>query len=106
MSDFARWLAQNPPPNLQDLVDRAGRRHAASIGEVYVEDPFKRPPHQAGYQHISAQEWAEYDLATVEWQERRRAHLKNQIANNFDRIRRDVAATTAGARPWQTMKKD
>jgi hypothetical protein len=106
MSDFARWLAENLPPNLQQLVDRAGRRHAASIGEVYEENPFKRPPHQGGYQHISAQEWSEYDRQTDEWQERRRAHLKNQIANNFDQLRRDVAARHAGARPWQTMKKD
>ena len=34
-------------PDLQALIERAGRRHAAAIGEEYVEDPFKRPPHQA-----------------------------------------------------------
>ena len=29
-------------PDLQQLVERAGRRHAASIGEQYAEEPFKR----------------------------------------------------------------
>jgi len=36
-------------PDLQTLVERAGRRHAAAIGEEYVEDPFKRPSYQGGY---------------------------------------------------------
>jgi hypothetical protein len=26
----AQWLKDNPPPDLQELVDRAGRRYAAS----------------------------------------------------------------------------
>ena len=63
-------------PDLQALIERAGRRHAASIGEEYVEDPFKRPPHQGGYQHITAEEWAAWDRANVEWQERRRSGLR------------------------------
>jgi hypothetical protein len=66
---------KNGCPDLQALVERAGRRHAESIGEVYVEDPFKRPPHQGGYPHITAEEWTEYDRAMAEWQERRRAGL-------------------------------
>jgi hypothetical protein len=37
--------------------NRAGCRHAASIGEESVENPFKRPPHRGGYQHITAEEW-------------------------------------------------
>jgi hypothetical protein len=63
------------PPDLQALVERAGRRYAASIGEEYIEDPFRRvreAPHQGGYQHITAAEWAEYDRAMAAWQERRR----------------------------------
>ena len=59
-------------PDLQALVERAGRRHAASIGEQYVEDPFKRPPHQGGYAHITPEEWAEYDRAMAAWQAARR----------------------------------
>jgi hypothetical protein len=59
-------------PDLQALVERAGRRHAESIGEKYVEDPFKRPPHQGGYPHITREEWAAYDAAMAEWQARRR----------------------------------
>jgi len=62
----------NPPPDLQELVERAGRRYAASIGEEYVEDPFKRLPHQGGYPHITAEEWAEYDRAMAAWQAARR----------------------------------
>ena len=75
-------------PDLQALVERAGRRYCASIGEVYVEDMvdekgdkyppldkegnLKRPAHQGGYQHITAEEWAEYDRAMAAWQEARR----------------------------------
>jgi hypothetical protein len=60
----------NPPPDLQALVERAGRRYAASIGETYIEDPFRRgrkAPHQGGYPHITAEEWAEYDRAMAAW---------------------------------------
>jgi hypothetical protein len=60
------------PPDLQALVERAGRRYATSIGEEYVEDPFKRPPHQGGYPHITPEEWAEYDRAMAAWQAARR----------------------------------
>ena len=62
-------------PDLQALVERAGRRHAESIGEKYVEDPFKRPAHQGGYQNITPEEWAAWDRANAEWQARRRAGL-------------------------------
>jgi hypothetical protein len=37
--------------------------------------PFRRmreAPHQGGYAHITAEEWAEYDRAMAEWQARRR----------------------------------
>jgi len=57
-------------------VSRAGSsRHAASIGEAYIEDPFRRmreAPHQGGYAHITPEEWAAYDRAMAEWQARRR----------------------------------
>ena len=58
-------------PDLQALVERAGRRYAASIGETYIDDPFRRgceAPHQGGYPHITDEEWAEYDRATAAWQ--------------------------------------
>jgi hypothetical protein len=67
MTDYSK------PPDLQELVDRAGRRYAASVGEVYVEDPFTQPAHQGGYQHITDEEWAEFDLHNAEYQRRRRA---------------------------------
>jgi len=60
------------PPDLQALVERAGRRYAAFIGEDYVEEPFKRPPHQGGYPHITPEEWAEHDRAMAAWQAARR----------------------------------
>ena len=55
--DFTIWLRNNPPPDLQALIEKAGRRHAESIGEKYDPDPFTRPPHQGGYQHITPEEW-------------------------------------------------
>jgi len=65
-------------PHLQALVERAGRRYAAAIGEQYIEDPFRRAkeaPHQGGYQHITAEEWAAWDRANAEWQPRRRRRV-------------------------------
>jgi len=59
-------------PDLQALVDHAGRRYAAFSGEECVDDPFKRPPHQGGSPHITPQEWAEYDRAMAAWQAARR----------------------------------
>ena len=61
------------PPNLQELVERAGRRYAASIGEEYDPNPFTRPRHQGGYQHITPEEWAEYDHQLALWQAALRA---------------------------------
>ena len=58
-------------PDLQELVERAGRRHAAAIGEQYIEDPFKRPAHLGGYQ-VTGKEWAAWDRANKEWQAARR----------------------------------
>jgi hypothetical protein len=59
------------PPDLQEPVNRAGRRYAASIGEVYVEDPFARPVHQGGYPHITDEEWAQSNRHSAEYQRRR-----------------------------------
>jgi hypothetical protein len=65
-------------PDLQELIERAGRRYAASIGELYDENPFTRPPHQGGYQHITVEEWAEFDHAMAAWQARRREKLRRR----------------------------
>jgi hypothetical protein len=62
-------------PDLQALVELAGRRYATSIGETYIEDPFRRmrqASHQGGYPHVTAEEWAAYDQAMLDWQQRRR----------------------------------
>jgi hypothetical protein len=62
-------------PDLQALIELAGRRYAASIGEEYIDDPFRRmreAPHQGGYSHITPEEWAAYDQAMADWQARRR----------------------------------
>jgi len=67
-----RAAPSDAPPDLQELVERAGRRRAAELGEEYVEDPLERPPHQGGYPCISATEWAEYDAAMAAWKARRR----------------------------------
>jgi hypothetical protein len=58
----------NSPPDLQQLVEKAGPRRAAQLGEAY--DP-NNPAH-SGHSHITAQEWAEYDRAKADWQERQR----------------------------------
>jgi hypothetical protein len=42
------------------------------LGEEYIEDPVRRVREapQGGYQHITAEEWAEYDRAMAAWQAR------------------------------------
>jgi hypothetical protein len=94
VEDYRRWIREgcptpeqeaarlgvlagpDSPPDLQALIERAGRRRAAELGEEYVEDPLKRPPHQGGYPHITADEWAEFDRQMAEWQARRRASVQ------------------------------
>jgi hypothetical protein len=65
-------LDKNGCPDLQALVDLVGRRCAASTGEEYVEDPFKRPSRQGGYSHVTADEWLEFDRKMAAWQAARR----------------------------------
>jgi hypothetical protein len=67
-SDYARWLKDNPAPDLQELVRRAGERYARSLGEPF--DPTN--PEHGGYQHITPAEWEHFDKAMAEWQARRR----------------------------------
>jgi len=48
----------------------------------WIDPHLLRPAHQGGYQHITPEEWAEFDRATAEWQQRHRArwqvlHLRN-----------------------------
>ena len=77
--DETFWREMERMPNLQALVERAGRRHAASIGEEYIEDPFRRmkeAPHQGGYQHVTSDEWVRWDRANEVFQARRREGLK------------------------------
>jgi hypothetical protein len=69
------WREMARMPDLRQLVERAGRRYAASIGEVYEENPFTRPAHQGGYPHITADEWARWDAANAEFQANRRPKL-------------------------------
>jgi len=74
-------------PDLQALIERAGRRHSAAIGETYIEDLFERgrkAPHQSGYPHITAEEWAEYNRATAEWHARRRLRTAGSNAMSAD----------------------
>ena len=59
-------------PDLQALVRLRGKQYAESIGEKY--DP-EHCPHHGGYQHVSAQDWAEWDGAVAEWQHRCRIGL-------------------------------
>jgi hypothetical protein len=71
-------LDQRGAPILAALIDRAGRRYAALIGEEYIEDPFRRAkeaPHQGGYRHITAEEWRAFDAATAAYDQARRVGL-------------------------------
>jgi hypothetical protein len=71
-------LDERGAPILAALIDRAGRRYAASIGEEYIEDPFRRAkeaPHQGGYRHLTAEEWRAFDAATAAYDQARRVGL-------------------------------
>jgi hypothetical protein len=60
-NDFPTWLAQNPAPDLQELV----RKHG-------------------GYSSIPAEAWAEYDRAVEAWQRRRRDRYGGAITHAPD----------------------
>lgn len=72
MTDDEFWQAMARMPDLQALVERAGRRYAASIGEEYIADPFRRmreAPHQGGYPHITPEEWGRWDAVNRAFQD-------------------------------------
>jgi hypothetical protein len=50
--NYEEWVQDNPPPDLQALVARAG-----------------------GYQNITPEAWAEFDQAKVKWEARRCVRL-------------------------------
>jgi hypothetical protein len=52
------------PPDLQKLVETAGRRLAARCGEAY--DPIRHP----GWTEISAAEFAAHEQALIAWRQR------------------------------------
>jgi hypothetical protein len=95
-------------PDLQQLVERAGRRHAASIGEQYDLNPFTRPAHQGGYQHISPDEWRAFDEAMACWHEERRLKgatirvLKQQLDQGDEYARADRYCTREEQSPGST----
>jgi len=72
VSDEEFWSEMARMLGLQALVERAGRRYAASIGKEYDPNPFTRPAHQGGYPHVTPEEWARWDAANAEFQARRR----------------------------------
>jgi len=59
-----------PAPDLQKLVERAGRRLAARLGEPY--DAMRHP----GWPEITKDEWAEFDRAMEDWQALRLAQFR------------------------------
>ena len=67
-SDFAQWIAANPPPDLQALVRKAGERRAAELGVPF--EPGN--PDHAGYWHITEEEWRAYLDDMKRWQGERR----------------------------------
>lgn len=67
----AFWREMARMPDLQKLVERAGRRHAASIGEAYDPNPATRPKHQGGHKHVTPEECAKWDAANAEFQANR-----------------------------------
>jgi hypothetical protein len=67
----AFWREMARMPDLQKLVERAGRRHAASIGEAYDPNPATRPKHQGGHKHVEPEERAKSDAANAEFQANR-----------------------------------
>jgi hypothetical protein len=62
-------------PDLQQLVEAAGRRLAAQLGEDY--DPAKHP----GWPEITVREWAAFDREVEQWREWHRArHVRNGVS--------------------------
>jgi hypothetical protein len=60
--EFAAWLRDNPPPDLQEMVRLAG-----------------------GYHLITEAMWADYDAAMADWQARRRDRAMSPARSNMFR---------------------
>jgi hypothetical protein len=76
VATLAAVHALDGPPDLQTLIETAGRRYAQSIGDTYDPNPFTRRPHQGGYQHVTEAEWREFDRAMAAWQAQRREKFR------------------------------
>jgi hypothetical protein len=76
VATLAAVHAPDGPPDLQTLIETAGRRYAQSIGDTYDPNPLTRPPHQGGDQHVTEAEWREFDRAMAAWQVQRREKFR------------------------------
>jgi hypothetical protein len=63
LDDAVFWRQIARMPDLQALIERAGRRLAARLGEEYD------PKRHAGYPQITPDEWGKWDTANAEFQE-------------------------------------
>jgi hypothetical protein len=64
MDDLQDWLRTNPMPDLQALVENAGRRLATDRGE-----PYDSVKHHPGWEQITAVH-DEFDRALADWRRR------------------------------------
>lgn len=79
IDDFAAWLADNPEPDIADLI----RQHGS-------------------YGAIPAEAWREFDRRMAAWQRLRRERyggaVSSQTAKAFQKLRDDVARRAARIR--------
>jgi hypothetical protein len=67
VEDYKRWAAEGYPTPVEEAA-----RKATSTGPPDLQELVERA---GGYQHITPEEWAEYDRAMAAWQRWRRAGL-------------------------------
>jgi hypothetical protein len=78
------WREMSRMPDLQTLIERAGRRLAARLGEEYD------PKRHAGYPEITLDEWGKWDSSNTEFRA-----LRRQLATSLAAI----ASTTERQTP-------
>jgi hypothetical protein len=69
MTDFAKWLAENPWPDLQKFVREFGNpgRMDPKVWATFSEEDRAKMQRHGAFRCVRPEEWAEYDKRVAAW---------------------------------------
>jgi hypothetical protein len=100
IDDAKFWRETTRMPDLQRLIERAGRRLATRLVEQYD------PNRHTGYPEITPDEWRKWDAANAEFQEHRRAAISSLAAAASITIETKTPACDPKARELKQLQAE